>query len=1238
MTYNLVLANITPDPNAFTVLVNSIIRTVNVVEISGAKVQLTLASPVVYGDVVTVVYTKPASNPLQTSIGAEAESLTIQSVINFAQISATNYYISSSTGDDNEDGRSESTAWETISKVNGNAFSPGDSILFMKGGTWRETLDVTSSGTSDNYICYGTYGTGVNPKIIGSEIATTWTDQGSNVWKSNNTFLNPRINTADIHFIESDVVKWGNYKANTSSLAAKYDWTWSSNYIYVYSTSDPGTAFSSVEIPQRYSCIDTYHKEYIHFDGIDVLYAGYIGYDDNNSHSDHINISGLIVENCEVAYIGGTTSTQAGFGFAVVYSDLVIRNCVIHDCGRRGISLDIYGSGFTASNAIIENNTIYGGFHTTGLDLSVGSGGYTGSWDGVYVRNNTIEDVSTSPYVYPSNQIFLQNWAWSSQSAKAENIFITNNIFKYPNGSAINMEGMNKVYVYNNVFYEVSVMGSYVIQLWIDANNTNIEAKNNIFYSSNPSSNFGIEVYCLSPVANVDLDYNLYYRVNNTLPLVRVGGSDYYMNTITSTLRTNVGWETHSPTPANPQLMSLTDFHVQGGSAALGAGLTIPEVTTDFEGIAYTDPPNIGSYATPIVTTIPTYLGAVIENSTPAILEMRYSLALANIISATSAFTVMVNSVSRTVNSVVITGAKVQLTLSDAVEFGDAVSIAYTKPALNPLQASSGAEAESFTILPVINNVNPIIPVYVSSAIENVTPTLLEMTYNLVLANITPDPNAFTVLVNSIIRTVNVVEISGAKVQLTLVNPVVYGDVVTVAYTKAPINPLQTSSGGQAETISSKSVTNNVNPPSPEYISSVIEDAEPSVLEISFSLSLTNSIPAVSTFSITVNSITRIVNSVGISGTKVMLTLASPVIADDEVIVSYIKPATNPLQTSSGGEVATFTNKTVTNSVGVINSPPVVNVTYLDNFFSGFVDTIDASGSTDSNNDVLSFEWTAPAGVDISSANNATIQFLPPILSDFETFDFSLSISDGKSIQTEDISIGIWPYKPDILHAVVTNISASSYLGTDLPINISDGSLETYWSSNGDYQWLTCKLRDSFIIDHFKLSFSNENIGNSYFDILASQDSIVWDPLLSNATSSGFSDNLQVFLPAEESLLNAYSYIKLVGHGNSMNLSNKISELQIFGRSVFISKNFNELGIKVYPNPTSGIINIFFENSPLGKQIIRISNMLGYVKYEALFASGLNYLQIPVTFPPGPYIIQLISEERIRGTGTLIIQ
>ncbi len=105
--------------------------------------------------------------------------------------------------------------------------------------------------------------------------------------------------------------------------------------------------------------------------------------------------------------------------------------------------------------------------------------------------------------------------------------------------------------------------------------------------------------------------------------------------------------------------------------------------------------------------------------------------------------------------------------------------------------------------------VDPSPPIFVGAVIENTTPARLEMTFNQTLANIVPATSAFAVKVNSVTRTVSSIAISGTKVLLTLTSPVIYGDIVTVAYVKPATNPLQNPAGGQASSLAAQSVTNN---------------------------------------------------------------------------------------------------------------------------------------------------------------------------------------------------------------------------------------------------------------------------------------------------------------------------------------------------------------------------------------------------------------------------------------------
>jgi len=108
-----------------------------------------------------------------------------------------------------------------------------------------------------------------------------------------------------------------------------------------------------------------------------------------------------------------------------------------------------------------------------------------------------------------------------------------------------------------------------------------------------------------------------------------------------------------------------------------------------------------------VLKSLPVYVSSVIENATPTILEMTYSLTLANIVPAASSFAVTVGGVARTVSSVAISDKKVLLTLSSAVVKGDVVKVAYTKPVTNPLQTADGLQAASLTTAQdVTNNVN----------------------------------------------------------------------------------------------------------------------------------------------------------------------------------------------------------------------------------------------------------------------------------------------------------------------------------------------------------------------------------------------------------------------------------------------------------------------------------------------------------------------------------------------------
>ncbi len=100
-------------------------------------------------------------------------------------------------------------------------------------------------------------------------------------------------------------------------------------------------------------------------------------------------------------------------------------------------------------------------------------------------------------------------------------------------------------------------------------------------------------------------------------------------------------------------------------------------------------------------------------------------------------------------------------------------------------------------------------PVYQSSVVKTTSPNILEMTYNETLANIVPHVTSFSVLVNSISRSITMITISGQKVFLVLANEVIYGDIISLSYNRPDEDPLQNLTGDLASSIVSQPVTNS---------------------------------------------------------------------------------------------------------------------------------------------------------------------------------------------------------------------------------------------------------------------------------------------------------------------------------------------------------------------------------------------------------------------------------------------
>ncbi len=328
-----------------------------------------------------------------------------------------------------------------------------------------------------------------------------------------------------------------------------------------------------------------------------------------------------------------------------------------------------------------------------------------------------------------------------------------------------------------------------------------IEMRNNIAYNNTNSNYSQVGIYGPSVYAESNNTWKSTQQVNDwpgwiKNPAVTVTDADF-ISLDASQLK--------YPRKPDGSLPDITFLKLVAGSDLIDAGIDV--------GLPYSDSaPDLG-YAeygsVPPTPSIPAFVSAAIQNASPDKLVITYSLSLASIVPANSAFIVKVNGQTRTVNTVTVSGSKVTLKLASPVAFGQEVTMAYNKPATNPLQTPQGGQVQTMTARNVTNNVAAI-PTFNGAAIQNASPDKLVITYSLSLASIVPANSAFIVKVNGQTRTVNAVTVSGNKVTLKLASPVAFGEEVTVAYNKPATNPLQTPQGGQVQTMTARNVKNNV--------------------------------------------------------------------------------------------------------------------------------------------------------------------------------------------------------------------------------------------------------------------------------------------------------------------------------------------------------------------------------------------------------------------------------------------
>jgi hypothetical protein len=120
-------------------------------------------------------------------------------------VQGINYYVDAVAGNDNNNGTTPASAWQSLEKINNTVFKPGDSILFKANCTWTGGLEPKGSGDSTKQIAIGMYGYNTIPRnsrnkphIEGNGIYATVLLKEAEYWTISNLDVSNSTASTDI--------------------------------------------------------------------------------------------------------------------------------------------------------------------------------------------------------------------------------------------------------------------------------------------------------------------------------------------------------------------------------------------------------------------------------------------------------------------------------------------------------------------------------------------------------------------------------------------------------------------------------------------------------------------------------------------------------------------------------------------------------------------------------------------------------------------------------------------------------------------------------------------------------------------------------------------------------------------------------------------------------------------------------------------------------------------------------
>ena len=401
---------------------------------------------------------------------------------------------------------------------------------------------------------------------------------------------------------------------SVGALTGVKQWYWASNILYIYSTSDPTTAYTSpgIEASVRSTLLTTFNRNYLTIQDLELKNSAI-----STSGAVHINGSSSydILQRLNVhdndAYAGIYFETSGAYN-QVLNSTIYNTR---HTAGDRGVGIisDNSGGYHTFSGNTIYSNTANGinlnQWAATSNNTIANNNIYNNGSSGISIGTNCASNTIQNNIVYSNGQLVgdranidlfqagnnnivryntTHDMHWISLDASGirfDTLTSTGNQAYY-NVSYNDRTGIttlnctHPVTIYNNSIYNSTVSGIEIH----GATNSGTIIKNNIIHTA------GTNLIWNHDAIGTTIDYNDYYPTTGTL---------FNWNE-TSYNFTN--WKTNSSQDSNsinsdPKFTSTVtpDFHLQPTSPCRNAGAPVGLIT-DFAGLPIVGLPDIGAY------------------------------------------------------------------------------------------------------------------------------------------------------------------------------------------------------------------------------------------------------------------------------------------------------------------------------------------------------------------------------------------------------------------------------------------------------------------------------------------------------------------------------------------------------------------------------------------------------------------------------------------------------------------